>query len=316
MRPARALAIVAIATVVSFACAPGPREARKYRELRFVPLDAPASDAAREIASGRLTATPLQFLKATFDRYRASYLLVRGDDYLAYCRDLSLDPGANRDAAILFFLHDLLTCGASEDYSRSGFLGLPYLWHWVDPNPRHALKDAASGTLLVELPPPAGFSAYASLADIDRAPEAFLGDLFLDRREYLGEDGTTFPTFGWCSEREMAYAAIANSLGFVARVVEGNGHVWSEIGFDAAGADGSPRRVMIRSDATFDRLSWSSLEAADLKAWRMEASTATSSRWYNAKASSPPAFLHGSAISAKRAAWILASIDAAFRAGP
>ena len=67
------------------------------------------------------------------------------------------------------------------------------------------------------------FLKYRSYDDIDRTPYLFLSDIVDKDLKYYSESCDTFSTFGWCSEREMAFVALITLLDFEAKVVsEGN----------------------------------------------------------------------------------------------
>ncbi len=125
-------------------------------------------------------------------------------------------------------LHELFTSQTASDCSKGEILNIPYQWHWVQPNPRHEIYFASSKTLLKDTKPPNEFSKYNSYADIDRTPYLFLSDLVYPEFKYYSNSCDTFSTFGWCSEREMAFIALTTLLEYEGKVVAEGNHSWSE----------------------------------------------------------------------------------------
>ena len=195
---------------------------------------------------------------------------------------------ANRRAiGQVLFVHELLTGSAAVDCAKGGILGIPYFWHWVDPNPRHSIVALPDSVPLSELEPPPGFDRYETYADVDRVPSLFFSDLLTDRPRYSSRDCGTFFTFGWCSEREMAFVALMRQLGYPGRIRSAGIHAWSELCCELIAEDGQPVRMVAHVDNTFDLVEWLEWpEGATLDEWLDDLEQDSETRWYNATARS------------------------------
>lgn len=117
------------------------------------------------------------------------------------------------------FLHILMTSSDAVDGNSAGFLYIPYMWHWIEDNPR--LQISRDSVLLVDTP--ASNSAYESAAMVDRVPQIFISDMVSDS-PYSHPDYGKFYTFGWCSEREMAFINLLTHWGFEAKLIVQGAH--------------------------------------------------------------------------------------------
>jgi len=212
------------------------------------------------------------------------------DGYLEFCLEFELNcnsPRNQRTFSEVVFYHDLLTGTGAVDCRAGGILGIPYFWHWIDPNPRHSIVALPDSIPLTEIEPPAGFERYKSLADVDRVPTIFLSDLVSETPRYRHAGCGEFFTFGWCSEREMAFVALMVSRGHEGRIVQQGIHVWSELLCSFAGEGGGTVHVVANVDNTYDTLDWSSLPApVSTEEWLADVGTGTEVDWYNAVARS------------------------------
>jgi hypothetical protein len=210
--------------------------------------------------------------------------------YAALCRRFGISPADSSGRALflrIHFFHDLLTGSGAADGLRGGFLGIPYFWHWTDPNPRHRILSLPDSIPLRDQPPPRGLERYASFADVDRIPSLFLGDLFAERPRYAHPETGPFYTFGWCSEREMAFLALMTLMGYTGRIVRAGIHVWTELLCTFPASEDSVRLVA-RVDNTFGTITWARFpEDRDPRAWQEEAERERLVRWYNHTARSP-----------------------------
>ena len=241
-----------------------------------------------------LATTATAGLPSFFDQlcaeYSAEYAEHTQGDYPALCTELDLDSAdaANRQIfGEVSFLHDLITGVAAEDCRRGGILRMPYFWHWVDPNPRHAIVSVPDSLPLVGLAPPSGFERYKSYADVDRVPVLFFSDLVTDEPRYAHEDCGQFFTFGWCSEREMAFVSLMGCLGHRGKVCQSGIHSWSELWCEFAGNDGRLVRVIARVDNTFDSLEWRPApNGISMHEWLADTGSGADVGWYNTTARS------------------------------
>jgi hypothetical protein len=231
------------------------------------------------------------FLRRLVDENLEVHAAVRDGEYARFCGDLGLDPAARenrRPFATLFFLHDLLTNDGVRNGSRGGILREPYFWHWVEDNPRHGIVRLATGRPLTEESPPELFGRYQSFADVDRVPSLFLRDLVSVEPLYTHPACGEFRTFGWCSEKEMAFCLVTGLLGLPGVIVQEGNHVRSVYLVRGVRADGGRRHVVIEVDNTYDLVTWRPLRADEAPAgWLDRIPDVGMSRWYNEQARDP-----------------------------
>jgi hypothetical protein len=231
-----------------------------------------------------------QFFDGLFEEFQHGYKERRSEEYAAFSRRLGLaaaNPGNQRTFHFLFFLHDLFTGRSAEDFSRGGMLRIPYFWHWVQPNPRHGILRNAGRERLDSLPPPKEFNKYRSFADIDRVPSLYLSDLVSPEPGYYHPDIGPFYTFGWCSEREMAFVLLLSLYDFHGKIKQTGVHVWSEFWLPFASEKGPSRVIVARIDNTFDEISWHPIGPNQLeKDWSHDLGDGAQVQWYNRIASS------------------------------
>jgi hypothetical protein len=186
-----------------------------------------------------------------------------------------LTGARQRDVCRLWALQQMLTTTSARNGAVGGAFRMPYFWHWVEPNPRLQIARLPDRTPLAELPPPTGYERYKSFGHIDRRPALYLGDLAADQPRYHHPDVGDFATFGWCSEREMAFCALAVTWGYEVKIVQRGIHVVSRVRLTEA----EPATEVI-VDTTFDmiRLTESGTSLAD---WRDDIGDGKMVRWYN-----------------------------------
>jgi hypothetical protein len=178
-------------------------------------------------------------------------------------------------------------------------LGIPYFWHWVDPNPRDSIVLLPDSIALSTVAPPASFAKYKSFAAIDRTPALFLSDLVSESPRYRHDDCGEFFTFGWCSEREMAFLALMTCLGYEGRIRQEGIHSWSELWCQLTADGGTPVPVIAAIDNTYGSLEWNRAPlGASSRQWKEDAGGSKELRWYNATARSARqhAELRGAAV--------------------
>jgi len=236
--------------------------------------------------------TPLpDFFRALAIEFRATFAADDPGALGAFCTEHGLDatdPTNQSTYHEIMFLHALFTGDGVDDGDRGGLLRIPYFWHWVDPNPRHEIRLVTDGRLLVTLPPPTPYTRYASQADIDRVPLLYLGDLVAERPRYRHPRYGTFETFGWCSEREMAFLALMLALGHDGKIVQEGIHVWTELWCELVTASGGRAVITVRVDNTFDRVRWTALLGGTERAqWLTQVGQGGQVAWYNRIARAP-----------------------------
>jgi hypothetical protein len=142
-------------------------------------------------------------------------------------------------------------------------------------------------SLLTGRSPPAPYERYATCADIDRVPVLFLGDLVTETPQYAYPECGSFYTFGWCSEREMAFTALMTAWGFDAKIWQTGIHTMSEVWCEFNKLDGTMTVMAARVDNTFASVMWEILPATTTVAdWLKDMGAGTETGWYNRQARS------------------------------
>lgn len=191
----------------------------------------------------------------------------------------SCNPTNIKIFSTLNLIHQLLTSKSAINGSVGDILKNPYFWHYIKPNPRHEICLVLLGRKLSECKPPIGFEQYKSFADIDRTPFLYWSDLISDEPKYILENGERFYSFGWCSEREMAYVSLVTLLKFKARIITSGNHSFTEILIPMKNTKGINTNILVKADQTFDIVNWtkSIVSKNDFK---------IPNDWYNRKAHS------------------------------
>ena len=130
------------------------------------------------------------------------------EEYSLFCDTNEIDKDNTHNEYIfykLYFLHKLFTTNSAMDCSKSGILEIPYFW-----------DDTREFIIGNEY-------------NVKRTPDRFLGDLVSNKPYYKYAGCGEFYTFGWCSEREMAFVALLRSMGYDADIIALNGHAWTQI---------------------------------------------------------------------------------------
>lgn len=197
----------------------------------------------------------------------------------------AIDSGGQEVREHLFrltFYHMLFTSTDAVNCSKGGILEIPYFWHWVEPNPRYSIRYIPDSMPLVKTVPPKGFEKYKSFADIDRTPAIYLKNLVTDSALFSHPDCGDIFTFGWCSEREMAFSCLMTVSGYNAKVKQAGIHVWTEILIDVKPAQGSGC-LIVKIDNTFNSIDCEILKDSP-SAWKKEFGEGAQVAWYNKKA--------------------------------
>lgn len=200
-----------------------------------------------------------QFFKSLIINHIRDFAIPDSGGYKSICLQFDLDPADSGNFSTYYtldILHRLFTARTCTDGSRGDILNIPYLWHWTEPNPRHEIHFTGNGKRLTSVRHPEGFEKYATYADIDRTPYLFLTDLLSPDPKYYSSVCDTFSTFGWCSEREMAFISLTTLMGFSGNVIAPGCHSWSELDVDMALKSGGIRKLQVTIDNTFDVFAW------------------------------------------------------------
>jgi len=231
------------------------------------------------------------FFDELFVEYKAEYSSLRESEFSTFCSSFGLDSSDATNQHTFFrihFLHDLLTTVSASDCARGGFLQIPYFWHWIEPNPRHAIIWLPDSLQLSTLKPPSTYNRYATRADIDRVPALFLGDLVAEAPRYSHPECGIFYSFGWCSEREMSFTALITSWGYNGKIWQAGIHTHSIVWCEFKRPDEMSIVLAANVDNTFDSLTWEAVpESTELSRWLQNIGTGAQIAWYNQKARSP-----------------------------
>jgi hypothetical protein len=229
------------------------------------------------------------FIRSVLKNHVKDYVVVDSIAFRDFTRNNHLNPldsGNIEKFYSIKILHDLFTSQTASNCSKGEILNIPYQWHWVNPNPRHTIRFTENGKLLKETKAPAEFSKYNSYADIDRTPYLFLSDLFSETPKYYSASCDTFPGFGWCSEREMAFVCLLDLLNYSGKVVAEGNHSWSELLIPMRSADGKLKNFRVIVDNTFNGLNWLEIEDKDAETWKKYFGDSPLAGWYYKKAHS------------------------------
>ena len=142
--------------------------------------------------------------------------------------------------------HRLITATSAQTGNQNPHWGIPYFWHYTNPNPRNQIVLIENGKPLAEIKPPSRFERYKTYASIDRTPDIFWSDFVLNKPKYRYQGIPDFYTFGWCSEREMAFKSILHLMGFNCQIVLAGNHVWSVVELEKNSG------LWVKVDNTFD----------------------------------------------------------------
>ncbi len=214
-----------------------------------------------------------------------AYALIHAQRYARFCHVHDLDPadeGNRRTFHVVRFMHELLTGNGCADGQRGGWLQIPYFWHWIEPNPRHEILALPDSVLLARMTPPAPYQRYRTRADIDRVPALYLCDLVSAQPRYAHLRYGSFYSFGWCSEREMAFVVLMRALGYEGKVWQSHIHTCSKLWCPMRHREGRTIILEAKVDNTFDQIHWDEVHPdAQFAAWREEIGRGSEIAWYN-----------------------------------
>jgi len=220
-----------------------------------------------------------------YNRFSASYIPKRKPTYEKFSRDLGLNAEDELNQELfykLYFLHDLFTGSYCINFVSGGVLRIPYAWHWVEPNPRHSITYLPDAAPLVKVRPPKEFSQYKSFADIDRVPSLYIKDLFSEGPKYYHPAAGDFYSFGWCSEREMAYAALMSVFGYQCKIKQNGIHVRTEVWLQLTSKNSNKINVILKIDNSVDIVEWEKpAKNSSLNDWKKDFGNGAQVGWYN-----------------------------------
>lgn len=224
------------------------------------------------------------FFSQLITNHTSDFMIVETNDYYRFCVFYELVPKDSTNLNHYFtikILHELFTCYTPSNGSRGDVLNIPYFWHHVTPNPRNKIYFTEKHKLLKEIDPPKEFSSCQSYADIDRTPALFLNDLFEENPKYYSTECDTFSTFGWCSEREMAFVCLLDLLNFKGKTVARNGHAWSEFIVPFITTNNTTIHLNIKIDNTFNSVEHRIIKEDEFAKWDKQLGNTIECKWYN-----------------------------------
>lgn len=229
------------------------------------------------------------FFTRLVENHLEDYYALNQEEYARFCKqnNLAISDSLNKhNYFTIKALQTLFTSKSASNCSKGDVLNIPYYWHWTEPNPRHKIHFTSNNKLLADTKPSGAFSKYNSYADIDRTPFLFLSDMVASKPKYYSETCDTFYTFGWCSEREMAFVALTNLLGFNGKVVAEGNHSWSEFIIDMKTKSNEEVYFKLKVDNTFNHSLWTKIRQDEIAGWYKYQGTSNLANWYNQKANS------------------------------
>jgi hypothetical protein len=230
-----------------------------------------------------------EFFKALTKNHLTDFYQINKVNYNQFCKthQLLADDSLNIEKYFTIkILHDLFTSQTASNCSKGEILNIPYQWHWVSPNPRHAIYFLDTKQLLSKTKPPLEFNKYNSYADIDRTPYLFLSDLVNETPKYYSASCDTFSTFGWCSEREMAFVALTKLVNYEGKVVAEGNHSWSEFVIKLKKTNGEFQNFKFIIDNTFNSFECQLIKNEEIAGWKLSLGNSSLAGWYNKKAKS------------------------------
>jgi len=227
------------------------------------------------------------FFQTFCQNHLETYLSVNNSEYNEFCSVNTLNALDSNNKSHFFtlkILHDLFTSQNASNGSVGDITKIPYFWHWTDPNPRYSILFTHNNTLLKKTKPYPKFEKYQSFADIDRTPYLFLSDWLAPEFRYYTEETDSFSTFGWCSEREMAFVCLTTLLHFKGKVVTSGNHSWSEFTVPMKLTNKETQLFRVNIDNTFNSILWSKTNKNESDRWFLDLGNSQLPKWYNQKA--------------------------------
>jgi hypothetical protein len=230
------------------------------------------------------------FFRSFIGNHLYNFKIEDNSTFNDFCKVNNLNSKDSHNIRQFFtieIVHRLLTSKNPTNGSVGDIIKIPYYWHWVSPNPRYEIYQVPNNTRLNELKTLSRYPKYGSFADIDRTPYLFLSDLFGDYPNYRSSLCDSFSTFGWCSEREMAFITIMEMIGFEGKLIAENNHSWSILRIPMLDSSKNQKIFKVKVDNTYDKITWSELTKEDNLQWGQYYGNAPLAKWYNSQAHSP-----------------------------
>ena len=108
--------------------------------------------------------------------------------------------------------------------------------------------------------------------------------MFSEENKYSSKACGEFSTFGWCSEREMAYTCLLSIKNYVAKVKAEHGHSWTELIIPLRLQNQKKALFKISVDNTFDKITFVPISKQEFEDWKLEMGDSKTKKWYNKKA--------------------------------
>lgn len=227
-----------------------------------------------------------EFLKTFCQNHIETFSRLYFSEFQDFCsaNDLNTNDSINKTHYFsLKILHDLFTSQNASNGSIGEITKIPYFWHWTSPNPRYTIRFTENNKFLKDTKPPSQFAKYQSFADIDRTPYLFISDWLSPEFRYYSETMDSFSTFGWCSEREMAFVCLTTLLGYQGKVVTSGNHSWSELTV-SMGSKKKTSLFRVKIDNTFNSVQWTKTDKKETELWVKDLGSSQLPKWYNQKA--------------------------------
>ena len=225
------------------------------------------------------------YLPLLFKRNKEKYERIFSPSTAQLHKKVDFDIKSDENICELLFYHLLFTSSDAIDCNKGGILEIPYFWHWCDPNPRYELVYIPESKKLNKVPPPKGYTKYKSYADIDRTPAIYLKNLFEEKPLFHHPVCGDMFTFGWCSEREMAFNSILKLIGYECKIKQEGIHVWSEIFIKLKKDKTKYENYVIKVDNTFNGFEINEMHETK-EEWKRDFGSGTQVIWYNTKSHS------------------------------
>lgn len=210
-------------------------------------------------------------------------------DYESFCSENNINISDTSNINTYFklrILNDLFSSQNASNYSTGEILKIPYMWHWVNPNPRYSIILKENNTTLNNIKPNSDFKNYKSFADIDRTPFLYLSELFLETEKYTSNSCKSFATFGWCSEREMAFNCLLDLLNYSSKVYTEGNHCWTEVLVNMKTSTNEKKSFVVKIDNTFHQFLFSEISIKNSINWKTNVGNSAQAKWYNTTAHS------------------------------
>lgn len=230
-----------------------------------------------------------EFFNKVTNNHLESFKKIYQSDYEVFCSENNINIKDTNNSTIYFklrILNDLLSSENASNYSTGKILKIPYMWHWINPNPRYAITLKEKNTTLKTIKPSVEFKNYKSFADIDRTPFLYLSELFLETEKYTSTSCESFSSFGWCSEREMAFNCLLDAMLFTSKVYTEGNHCWTEVLQEFTTSTNSKKSFVIKIDNTFHEFILKEITAKNIANWKTNVGNSPQAKWYNTTAHS------------------------------